>query len=235
MGPWARLTARFGRARRSRPTGPSDPSAPLTAAYAEQLALLQSARRGLADIVTARVRMEQRTAELRRRAADLHADAERAVDAGADARAREALVEQAAFTGQLPELDAQVGALRAQEDELQAAVQALAARVEALRIRTESATAQHTAAEAQARIGGALAGLTGLSGTVDGALADLEDRTLRARAQADAYAELAVTAAPDGPSAAALGGRAAAEAEAAADAELARLRDRRDPGTPAGP
>jgi len=187
MGLLARLGARFRRP----PAAPTeDPRVALDRAYAEQLALLQQSRRGLADVATARVRIDRQAQELERQAGALQDQAEQAVAAGHDALALTALERQGSIAEQRSELLRRHRELGAQEDGLRQAVGTLADRIEHLRTQMETLAAQHAAADAQATISGALGDVTAQVTTAD-ALQAVEDSTLARRAEAAALEELA--------------------------------------------
>ena len=195
MGLLARLGARF---RRPDPTPAEDPRLALDRAYAEQLALLQQSRRSLADVATARARVERQAQELERQAGALQAQAEHAVTAGDDALALSALERQGGIAQQRTELLRQHGELGVQEDDLSQAVQTLADQIQQLRTRMESLAAQHAAADAQATISGALGDVTAQVTTAE-ALRAVEDRTLARRAEAAALEDVGTAARlPDG-------------------------------------
>ena len=186
MGLLSRIRARF-----QRPVAapPEDPRAVLDRAYAEQLDLLQRSRRGLADVATARARLERQAADLQRQADALGEQVAHAVAAGQDALAQSASARRDGLSQQRVDVLRQHGELGAQEEGLHRSVTALAGQVERLRSARETLSAQYSAAEAQATISSALGSTdqvaTGL------ALRAVEDLTIAKRAEAAALEELA--------------------------------------------
>jgi phage shock protein A len=181
----ARLSELFGRTR-----APEDPTRALEESLRAQTALLQQSRRGVADVVTSRKRVELQLRKLQDEAGPAHrrgagggrrrSRGRRARPAGAPA----GVLEQSAL------LEPDAARLREQESRLQAQVQRLEAKVEAFRSQHETLKASHSAAEAHVRIVEAQAGLTEESTDVALALQRARDRTEALQARADAAEEL---------------------------------------------
>ena len=190
MGLLSRIRARF---QRPVTTPPEDPRAVLDRAYAEQLDLLQRSRRGLADVATARARLERQAADLQRQDDALGEQVAQAVAAGQDALARSASTRRNGLSQQRVDVLRQHAELGAQEEGLHRSVTALAGQVERLRTARETLSAQYAAAEAQATISGALGSTTDQVAT-GLALRAVEDLTMAKRAEAAALEELAAPA-----------------------------------------
>jgi phage shock protein A len=232
-----RLSELFSR--RGRDDG--DPLAALEASYETQAAHLQQSRRGVADVVTARKRVELQVRSLETAAERLRAEAQAAVDGGREDAARQALVRRAGLLEQAAALHPDLDRLADQEARLQAQVQRLEAKVEAFRTQKETLKATHSAAEAHHRIGQAWAGVSEESADVGLALSRARERTEVVQARADALDQLA------GGDAAALPWETAGEsaerrlaglaADDGVDAEIARMRGGGPAGSgrPAGP
>jgi phage shock protein A len=233
----ARLSELFRRRRDE-----TDPLEELEASYQAQAALLQQSRRGVADVVTARKRVEVQARSLEAAAERLRAEAQQAVDAGREQVAREALTRRAAVLQQAAALQPDLDRLRDQEDRLQAQVGRLEAKVEAFRAQKETLKATHSAAEAHTRIGEAYAGIAEEGTDVTLALIRARERTEQMQARADAVEQLGSTdAALAWESAGEAAERRLAQLAGADDAtdveaELARLRaGRPSGGISAGP
>lgn len=211
-----RLSALF------RSGGEDDPHEELEASYARQVALLQQTRRGAADVVTSRKRLELQLRQLEARADELHAQAVAAVREGQDERARELLTQHAGLLAQVDDLAPQERQLRAHEETLSLSVQRLEAKVEAFRSQKEALSAGYTAAEAQTRTTTALAGVDEELGDVGFALQRARDRTEAMQAQAQALDELTAIGTTS-PGDAALR-RLEELSGGGVDAELARLK-----------
>lgn len=173
-----------------------DPNEVLDASYARQRDLLQQTRRGAADVATARRRLELQLRSLESSADDLRAQAQAAVDAGDDDRARDLLGRRATLLTQVAELKPQEQQLRAQEDTLQTSVARLEAKVEAFRGQTQALAAGLSAAEARTSVAQAMAGIDEEVGDVGFALQRAQERTEAAQARAGALEELATVSGP---------------------------------------
>lgn len=223
----ARLSELFGR----KPAEPDDPTQALDASLQAQSALLQQSRRGVADVITSRKRVELQLRKLQDEAERLAGEAQSAVDADREDAARNLLVRRAGVLEQSALLEPDAARLREQEGRLQAQVQRLETKVEAFRSQHETLKAAHSAAEAHVRIVEAQAGLTEESTDVALALQSARDRTEALQARADAAEELTRS------DAAALPWESAGESaqrrmtalssqDGGVEAELARMRDR---------
>jgi phage shock protein A len=174
-----------------------DPREILDYSYQRQLELLQQVRRGVADVATSRKRLELQVRQLQDSADRLSDQARRAVAAGRDDLAREALRRRAGVTGQLDDLGRQHASLQAEEERLTLAAQRLQATVEAFRTRKETVKATYTAAEAQTKIGEAVAGVSEEMGDVGLAIQRAADKTQQMQARAGAIDELLASGALD--------------------------------------
>ncbi|MCX9192337.1 phage shock protein A [Carbonactinospora thermoautotrophica] len=174
-----------------------DPREVLDYSYERQLEMLTKVRRGVADVVTSRKRLELQLGQLRQAADRLQTQARQAVDAGRDDLAREALTRRSAALTQMAAIAAQRDALQAEEDKLTLAAQRLQARVEAFRSRKETIRATYTAAEARTRIGEAVSGISEEMGDVGLAMQRAEDKTVQMQSRAAALDELIASGALD--------------------------------------
>src|SRR5437762_1003966 len=123
-----------------------DPGETLDYSYEKQLELLQNVKRGVADVVTAKKRLELQTTQLEQSVVKLDGQARQALQANREDLAREALQRKAVAQQQLQSLDQQVQGLQAQQDKLVASEKQLSTRVEAFRSQKEVIKAQYSAA-----------------------------------------------------------------------------------------
>lgn len=177
------------------PESVEDPRQALETSYERQLQLLQDVRRGLAEVSTAKKRIELQVAEIATRHDRLGAQAYDAVAQERDDLARIALTRRAAVESQATMLQEQHAALAAQEAQLIANQQRLAERIEAFRIQKEAFTATYAASEAQARANEAIAGLGGTMVEATQTLQRAQARVQQVRARALATEELLATGA----------------------------------------
>jgi phage shock protein A len=167
-----------------------DPGETLDYSYEKQLELLQNVKRGIADVATAKKRLELQTAQLEKSVVKLETQARDALAAGREDLARQALERKAAVQAQLQGLDQQVQQLDTQQEKLVASEKQLAAKVEAFRTEKETIKAQYSAAEAQVRIGEAATGIGEEMADTGLAIERARDKTEQMTARAAAIEEL---------------------------------------------
>jgi phage shock protein A len=167
-----------------------NPTETLDYSYEQMQQQLQNVKRGVADVVTAKKRLELQTQKLEQNVVKLETQARQALAANREDLARQALERKAAAQAQLQELDAQVTGLQEQQEKLIAGQQTLEARIEAFRSTKEVMKAQYSAAEAQVKIGEAATGIG--KGMQDTGLAiqRAKEKTEELQARASAIDEL---------------------------------------------
>ena len=206
-----------------------DPRETLDYSYQRQLELLSKVRRGVADVATSRKRVELQVNQLESQSTKLQGQAEKAIAAGREDLAREALTRKSGLTSQITALREQQAQLQSEEEKLVLAQQRLQAKVEAFRTRKETIKATYTAAEAQTRINEAVSGIGDEFGDVGAAIARAEDKTAQMQARAGAIDELIASGALDDASSLNAGDDIARELAAMSsqsdvEAELARMK-----------
>ena len=167
-----------------------DPGETLDYSYERQLELLQNVKRGIADVTTAKKRLELQTSQLEQSIVKLETQAREALGAGREDLARQALERKAAVQAQLQDIDRQVQGLQAQQEKLIASEKQLATKVEAFRTQKETIKAQYSAAEAQVRIGEAATGIGEQMADTGLAIQRAKDKTEQMTARAAAIDEL---------------------------------------------
>jgi len=227
VGLWQRFTMLFKAKASSAMDRVENPAETLDYSYQRQLEMLQKVKRGLADVVTAKKRLQHQTQTLEQSVVKLDGQARQAMSAGRDDLARTALERKMLVQEQLQGLDQQIAGLEAQQQALVEQQQALSQKVESFRTQKEVIKAQYSAAEAQVRIGEATAGLSSELSDVGAATARAQDKVEQMQARAAAVEELVESGALDdlssGPTS--LDRQIAAlSADAQVEAELARIR-----------
>lgn len=167
-----------------------DPGETLDYSYQKQLELLQNVKRGIADVVTARKRIELQQSQLEQSLVKLESQARDALAANREDLARQALERKAAIQQQLQGLDTQVQQLQGQQEKLVSSEKQLSAKVEAFRSQKEVIKAQYSAAEAQVRIGEAATGIGEQMADTGLAIQRAKDKTEAMQARANAIEEL---------------------------------------------
>jgi phage shock protein A len=167
-----------------------DPGETLDYSYEKQLQLLQNVKRGIADVVTARKRIELQQQQLEASIVKLETQARDALAQNREDLARQALERKAAIQGQLQGLDTQVQQLQAQQEKLVSSEKQLSAKVESFRTTKEVIKAQYSAAEAQVKIGEAATGIGEQMADTGLAIQRAKDKTEQMQARASAIDEL---------------------------------------------
>jgi phage shock protein A len=167
-----------------------NPTETLDYSYEKQLQSLQNVKRGVADVVTAKKRLELQTQQLEQNVVKLDTQARQALAAGREDLARQALERKSAAQQQLQGLDGQVEQLQAQQDKLVDSEKQLSAKIESFRSEKEVIKAQYSAAEAQVRIGEAATGIGQDMENTGLAIQRAKDKTEQMQARANAIEEL---------------------------------------------
>jgi phage shock protein A len=165
--------------------------------YEEQLRQLQNVKRGIADLTTAKKRVEMQVNNAKQSVAKLDGQAKAALEAGREDLAREALTRKAAAAAQLPELETQFNQLQTQQDNLVAGEKRLQQKIESFRTQKEVIKAQYSAAEAQVRIGEAATGIGRNMADTGLAIQRAQDKVEQMTARAAAIDELTTAGALD--------------------------------------
>ena len=167
-----------------------DPGETLDYSYEKQLELLQNVKRGIADVVTSKKRLELQEAKLQQSIVKLETQARQAVGEGREDLARQALERKSGLQQQLQALDEQAKQLATQQEKLIASEKTLSAKVESFRTQKEVMKAQYSAAEAQVRIGEAATGIGDQMADTGAAIQRAREKTQEMQARADAIDEL---------------------------------------------
>jgi len=167
-----------------------DPGETLDYSYEQQLQLLQNVKRGVADVVTAKKRLQLQATQLEQSVVKLDGQAREAVGAGREDLARQALERKSGVQAQLRGLDGQIAGLEEQQERLIQSEKQLQAKIEAFRSEKEVIKAQYSAAEAQVRIGEAATGIGEQMADTGLAIDRARDKTEQMQARAAAVDEL---------------------------------------------
>jgi len=167
-----------------------NPSETLDYAYEQQLEQLQNVKRGIADVTTAKKRLELEDSASQQQLAKLDDQARQALAAGREDLAREALARKGTLQGQLDSIKQQETQLGDQEQKLIQAEQALQVKIESFRSQKEVIKAQYSAAQAQVKIGEAATGIGEHMTDIGLAVQRAQDKTQEMQARASAIDEL---------------------------------------------
>ena len=172
-----------------------NPTETLDYSYEQMLQQLQNVKRGVADVVTSKKRLELQQQKLEQNVVKLETQARQAVAANREDLARQALERKAVAQGQLQDMDGQVKQLEDQQEKLVAAQQQLETRIESFRSQKEVLKAQYSAAEAQVKVGEAATGIGEHMNDTGLAIQRAKDKTEEMQARASAIDELTSTGA----------------------------------------
>jgi phage shock protein A len=167
-----------------------DPAETLDYAYERQVEDLQDVKRGIADVVTAKKRLQLEESQLNQQAEKLGGQARQAMSAGHEDLARAALERRQLIVQETGSLDQQISELETEQEKLTASEQQLKAKIEQFRSKKEVIKAQYSAAEAQVRISEAATGIGDDMADVGSAMQRALDKTEDMKARASAVQEL---------------------------------------------
>jgi phage shock protein A len=167
-----------------------DPGETLEYSYQKQIELLQNVKKGIADVVTSKKRLQLQEENLQKQVVKYDTQARQALAAGNEELARTALERKNVTQTELQSLDSQISDLEKQQDQLTASEQKLRTKIEQFRSKKEVIKAQYSAAEAQVRISEAATGVGEEMADVGLAMQRALDKTENMRARASAVGEL---------------------------------------------
>ena len=167
-----------------------DPREALEYSFVKQRELLNKLRRDMAEVVTAKKRLEIQKAKLWDNIRTLDDQAARAVDQNNEDLAKLALQRKNANMLQLQELNKQISEMQLEQDKLEDTEKRLSTKVEEFRSKKEIIKAQYTAAEAQVRIKENVTGISEEMTDVGMALDRAEDKTEKMKAKSEALDDM---------------------------------------------
>ena len=166
-----------------------DPAETLDYSYQKQIELLQNVKKGIADVVTSKKRLQLQEEKYAQQVVKLDGQARQALAAGNEELARTALSARARSRPSSG-LDQQISQLEEQQEQMTASEQKLRSKIEQFRSKKEVIKAQYSAAEAQVRISEAATGVGEQMADVGLAMQRALDKTENMRARAGAVQEL---------------------------------------------
>jgi phage shock protein A len=167
-----------------------DPAETLDYGYQKQVELLQNVKKGIADVVTSKKRLQMQSTKLEQQVVKLDTQARQALSQGNEELARMALERKTLAQTELQSLDTQIKELETQQEQLTANEQKLRQKIEQFRTKKEVIKAQYSAAEAQVKISEAANGVGEQMADLGLAIQRAEDKTETMRARASAVEEL---------------------------------------------
>lgn len=167
-----------------------DPRETLDYSYEKQVELLQNVKRGVAEVTTAKKRLELQKIKLEENIKKLDDQAREAVKAGREDLARIALERKSTSQAEIASLASQIADIKNQQDKLVATEKRLSTKIESFRSTKETIKAQYSAAEAQVKITESVSGISEEMSDVGMAVQRAKDKTEGMKARASALDEL---------------------------------------------
>ena len=167
-----------------------DPGETLDYGYQKQVELLQNVKKGIADVVTSKKRLQMQSTKLEQQVVKLDTQARQALSQGREDLARAALERKTVAQTELQSLDGQIKELETQQEQLTVNERKLRTKIETFRTKKEVIKAQYSAAEAQVKISEAANGVGEEMADLGLAIQRAEDKTESMRARAGAVEEL---------------------------------------------
>jgi len=163
-----------------------DPRETLDYSYQRQLELQTEVKRGVANVITSRKRLELQKSKLEANIQKLNDQAREAVAAKRDDLAAIALQRKMDMMNQVESLNQQILDLQKQEDKLSDTAKKLDTKIELFRTQKETIKAQYSAAEATVKIQEATTGLGEEMADVGYAVQRAKDKTEEMQARSEA-------------------------------------------------
>jgi phage shock protein A len=167
-----------------------DPREALDYSYTKQIELLNKLRRDIAEVVTAKRRLEMQKAKLWDNIRTLDEQARRSLDADREDLAKLALERKNANLLQLQGLDKQISEMLTEQEKLEQTEKRLSTKVEEFKSKKEVIKAQFSAAEAQVRIKENVTGISEEMTDIGMALNKAEEKTEKMKAKSGALDEM---------------------------------------------
>ena len=167
-----------------------DPREALDYSYTQQLVMLNKLRRSIAEVVTAKKRLEMQKIKLMDNVRTLDEQARRAVDASREDLAKLALERKNANLVQIQDLTKQISEMQAEQARLEQTERQTATKVEQFKSRKEVIKAQYSAAEASVTVKESVTGISEQMADVGMAMNRAEDKTEKMRARSQALDEM---------------------------------------------
>src|SRR3989304_1332412 len=167
-----------------------DPRETLDYSYEKQLELLQNVKRGVAEVATAKKRLELQKIKLEQNITKRDEQARGALKAGREDLARIALERKSSSQAEIESLAKQIADISKEQEKLMATEKSLSAKIKIFRSTKETIKAQYSAAEAQVKITESVSGISEEMSDVGLAVQRAKDKTENMKARASALDEL---------------------------------------------
>jgi phage shock protein A len=166
------------------------PEEMLDYSFEKQTELLNRLRRDVAEVVTAKKRLEMQKAKLVANTSTLDEQARRALDSNREDLARLAIERKNVVLQQVASLDNQINDIQMQQQKLEDTEKRLSTKVEEFKTRKEVIKAQYSSAQAQVRIKESITGISEEMSDVGVSLNRAEEKAQKMQAKAQALDEM---------------------------------------------
>lgn len=166
------------------------PEEMLDYSFEKQTELLNKLRRDIAEVVTAKKRLEMQKAKIVANTNTLDEQARRALDSNRDDLARLALKRKNMVLQQAANLENQITDIQLQQEKLKDTERRLSTKVEEFKTRKEVIKAQYSSAEAQVRIKESMTGISEEMSDIGVSLNRAEEKAQKMQAKAQALDEM---------------------------------------------
>ena len=166
------------------------PEEMLDYSFDKQTELLNKLRRDIAEVVTAKKRLEMQKAKIMANINILDEQARRALGSNREDLARLALERKNVVLQQISNLDNQIADIQLQQEKLKDTETRLSTKVEEFKTRKEVIKAQYSSAEAQVRIKESITGISEEMSDVGVSLNRAEEKAQKMQAKAQALDEM---------------------------------------------
>src|ERR687887_2299521 len=167
-----------------------DPKEVLDYSYTKQTEMLNKLRRDIAEVITAKKRLEMQKAKLLDNIRTLDEQSRRAIDTDREDLARLALERKNVNLLQVQNLEKQIAEMQAEQEKLEQTEKRLSTKVEEFNSKKEVIKAQYSAAEAQVRIKESVTGISEEMTDVGMAMNRAEEKTERMKAKSEALDDM---------------------------------------------
>lgn len=167
-----------------------DPRQALDYSYEKQRELVNRLRRDMAEVVTAKKRLEMQKARLWDNIRTLDEQARRSLDSDREDLAKLALQRKNSNLIQMQGLDRQIAEMQAEQEKLEQTEKRLTAKVEEFKSKKEVIKAQYSSAEAQVRIKESITGISEEMTDVGMAMNRVEEKAEKMKSKAQALDEM---------------------------------------------
>src|SRR5919198_2232321 len=167
-----------------------DPKEALDYSYTKQTEMLNKLRRDIAEVITAKKRLEMQKAKLLDNIRTLDEQSRRAIDTDREDLARLALERKNVNLLQVQNLEKQIAEMQVEQEKLEQTEKRLSTKVEEFNSKKEVIKAQYSAAEAQVRIKESVTGISEEMTDVGISMNRAEDKTEKMKAKSQALDEM---------------------------------------------